>query len=67
MLLLFVKSVRKFLEGEHLGETVNQTSLERVTIEGNSPVGENSFTLLDIFLEYLEKRKPRGNQAELIG
>ena len=40
--------------------------MERDTIEGNSPVLENSFTLLDIFLEYHRKRKPGGKQARLL-
>ena len=35
---------------------VSQMSLERATKEGNSPVGENDFTLLAILLEYGEKR-----------
>ena len=34
---------------------VNQNTLERGTIGGNSPVGKNYFVLLVIFLEYLEK------------
>ncbi len=39
--------------------------LERTTIEGKSPVDKNNFMLLAIFLEYLGKRKPRGNLAGL--
>ncbi len=33
---------------------VKGSTLERGTIEGNSPVLENSFTLLDILLKYHE-------------
>ena len=40
-------------------------SLERATKEGKSPVNENGFMLLDIFLEYLEKWKSWGKQAGL--
>ncbi len=40
-------------------------TLERATIEGNSPVSENDFMLLDIFLEYLGKRKSCGKQVGL--
>gem|GEM_PF-1337060 len=45
---------RMVAEGEHLGGVlVRGSSLERGAIEGNSPVLENHFTLLVIFLEYL--------------
>ena len=44
---------------------VSRNTLERGTIEGNSPVGENPFALLVIFLEYSEKRKSRRKQAGL--
>ena len=40
-------------------------TLERATKEGNSPVNENDFMLLDILLEYLEKWKSWGKQAGL--
>jgi len=40
-------------------------TLERATIEGNSPVFENHFALLVILLEYHEAWKPCGKQAEL--
>ncbi len=39
-------------EGEHLGKGFNRSTLERGTIEGNSPVCENNFTLLVRFLKY---------------
>ena len=39
-------------EGEHLGRIINRSTLERGTIEGNSPVLKNKFMLLAIFLEY---------------
>ena len=39
--------------------------MERVAIEGNSPVIENIFILLVILLEYYGKRKPCRNPAEL--
>jgi len=42
--------------GEHLGEVVRRMTLERAAVEGNSPVSENHFTLLVIFLEYPETR-----------
>ena len=35
---------------------VSRNSLERGTIEGESPVGENHFTLLATDLEYLEAK-----------
>ncbi len=44
---------------------VKRNTLERDTIEGNSPVLENFFTLLDIYLEYHRGRKPGGKQAGL--
>ena len=44
---------------------VRKMFLERTAIEGNSPVFENLFALLTIFLEYLEERKPHGKQAGL--
>jgi len=44
----------KILEGEHLGVLVRRMTLERATIEGNSPVFENHFALLVILLEYHE-------------
>ena len=50
-------------EGEHVGEGVRRTTLEREAKEGESPVFENPFMLLAIFLKYLGERKPRGNQA----
>ena len=37
-------------EGEHLGKVVSPNTLERGTIDGDSPVGENHITLLVIFL-----------------
>jgi hypothetical protein len=40
-------------------------TLERAAIEGNSPVFESFFMLFVVFLEYLEKRKPREKQAVL--
>jgi len=42
-------------------------SLERATIEGNSPVNENGFMLLDTFLDYSGARKPWRKQARLSG
>ena len=39
--------------------------MERATIAGDSPVGENGFTLFEISPEYRWKRKPGGNLAEL--
>ena len=41
-----------FAEGEHLGRIINRSTLERGTIEGNSPVCKNNFMLLVRFLEY---------------
>ena len=46
---------------------VKRSSLERSAIEGNSPVFENHFVLLAVLLEYLGKRKPRGNHPGLPG
>ena len=37
----------------------------RVTKEGDSPVGENNFMLLEVFPEYHWERKPGGKQAGL--
>ncbi len=37
---------------------VRRSTLERGAIEGNSPVFENHFVLLVVFLEYFEGRKP---------
>ena len=48
-----------FAEGEYLGNIVSQKSLERVAKEGDSPVGENNFTLLIVFLEYLKAKTLR--------
>ena len=45
-------------EGEHFGKDIKRSTLERGAIEGNSPVLENNFTLLAIFLEYLGERTP---------
>jgi hypothetical protein len=42
-------------------------TLERATIEGNSPVDENDFMLLDIFLKYHGKRQSCGKLAGLYG
>ena len=39
-------------EGEHLDKVINRSTLERGTIEGNSPVCKNNFMLLVRFLEY---------------
>ena len=39
-------------EGEHLGRFINRSTLERGTIEGNSPVCKNKFMLLVMILEY---------------
>ena len=47
--LLFMEM---FAEGEHLGRIINRSTLERGTIEGNSPVCKNNFMLLAISLEY---------------
>ena len=41
-----------FAEGEHLDKFVNRITLERGTIEGNSPVLKNKFMLLVRFLKY---------------
>ena len=41
-----------FAEGEHLDKVVKRSTLERGTIEGNSPVLKNNFMLLAIFLKY---------------
>ena len=46
---------RKVSKGEHLGKEVRGSTLERDTKEGNSPVLENFFTLLDVSLKYLGK------------
>jgi len=35
---------------------IRRITLERETIEGNSPVSENHFALLVIFLKYLEAK-----------
>ena len=40
------------IEGEHLGRIIKRITLERGTIEGNSPVLKNKFTLLAIILKY---------------
>ena len=56
---------KKCSGGRKLGRVVNQMSLGRATIEGNSPVDENNFMLLDTLLEYLGKRRPRGKPAGL--
>jgi len=40
-------------------------NLERLAKEGDSPVGENDFILLDISLEYHWERKPNGKLAGL--
>ena len=47
--LLFMEM---FAEGEHLGRIIKRSTLERGTIEGNSPVCKNNFMLLVRFLEY---------------
>ena len=47
--LLFMEM---FAEGEHLGRIIKRSTLERGTIEGNSPVLKNNFMLLAIFLKY---------------
>ena len=60
--LLFIEA---FAEGEHLDKFVKRSTLERGTIEGNSPVLKNHFTLLAVLLEYLGKRKSCGKQAGL--
>ena len=39
-------------EGEHLDKIVKRSTLERGTIEGNSPVFKNNFMLLVRFLKY---------------
>jgi len=41
-----------FAEGEHLDKIVKRSTLERGTIEGNSPVFKNNFMLLVRFLKY---------------
>ena len=41
-----------FAEGEYLDKVIKRSTLERGTIEGNSPVFKNNFTLLAVFLEY---------------
>ena len=41
-----------FAEGEHLGRIIKRITLERGTIEGNSPVLKNNFMLLVMILEY---------------
>jgi len=51
-----------FAEGEHLGKSFRRSTLERGTIEGNSPVFKNSFTLLvrrghHILILHLEPNK----------
>jgi hypothetical protein len=46
---------------------VRKTFLERTAKEGNSPVFENPFMLLAIFLEYLGERMPRGKLPGLSG
>ena len=47
--LLFMEA---FAEGEHLDNRFNRSTLERGTIEGNSPVCKKTFMLLVRFLEY---------------
>ena len=47
---------RNTFEGEEKGKGVSRNSLERDTRDGESPVDENPFTLLAIFLEYHEAR-----------
>ena len=47
--LLFMEA---FTEGEHLDKIIKRSTLERGTIEGDSPVLKNNFMLLVVFLEY---------------
>ena len=41
-----------FAEGEHLDRIIKRSTLERGTIEGNSPVFKNKFMLLAVILKY---------------
>jgi len=52
-------------EGEHLGGSVSRSFLERSAIEGESPVGENTPTPLEVCPKYRGERKPCGKQAGL--
>ena len=53
--------MRNVLERENLDDLVNRKTLERVTIDGDSPVGENHFAL---FVNYLEYRQAKTTWRE---